>query len=282
MSQKTAIITGGNSGIGFQTAREFTRLGWRVIITGRNESTLRAAADAIGGVAWRRGDFASFRDVRALAQALSAELRIDVLVNNIGISLSRQRKTEDGNDMMLQVNHLSPFLLTGLLLDRLKASTPARIVNVASRAHVWVKDPGFDDFQLARNYSTRAAYARTKLYNILFTRELARRLAGSGVTANALHPGVIRTKIGHDGDLTGLASLVWPLLQRWRGEPVEAGSRVTMHVATAPELDGVSGKYFSTDLRETAPSVLAQDDRAAAMLWTMSEELVRDAEPAPH
>jgi retinol dehydrogenase-14 len=282
MSQKTAIITGGNSGIGFQTAREFTRLGWRVIITGRNESTLRAAADAIGGVAWRRGDFASFRDVRALAQALSAELRIDVLVNNIGISLSRQRKTEDGNDMMLQVNHLSPFLLTGLLLDRLKASTPARIVNVASRAHVWVKGPGFDDFQFASNYSTRAAYARTKLYNILFTRELARRLAGSGVTANALHPGVIRTKIGHDGDLTGLASLVWPLLQRWRGEPVEAGSRVTMHVATAPELDGVSGKYFSTDLRETAPSVLAQDDRAAAMLWTMSEELVRDAEPAPH
>jgi hypothetical protein len=100
------------------------------------------------------------------------------------------------------------------------------------------------------------------------------------VTANALHPGVIRTRIGHDGDLTGLAAIVWPLLQRWRGEPVEAGSRVTMHVATAPELDGVSGKYFSTDLTETAPSGLAQDDRAAATLWMMSEELVRDAEPA--
>lgn len=282
MNQKTAIITGGNSGIGFQTAREFTRLGWRVIITGRDESRLRAAADASGGAAWRKGDFASFRDVRGLAQALNAEPRIDVLVNNIGISLSRRQETEDGNDTMLQVNHLSPFLLTGLLLDRLKAGAPARIVNVASRAHVWAKSPGFDDFRFARNYSTRAAYARTKLYNILFTRELARRLAGSGVTANALHPGVIRTRIGHDGDLTGLASIVWPLLQRWRGEPVEAGSRVTMHVATAPELDGVSGKYFSTDLREAAPSALAQDDRAAAMLWAMSEELVRDAKPAPH
>jgi NAD(P)-dependent dehydrogenase (short-subunit alcohol dehydrogenase family) len=281
MSQKTAIITGGNSGIGFQTARELTRLGWRVIITGRDESKLRAAADAIGAAVWRKGDFASFRDVRALAQALNAEPRIDVLVNNIGISLSRQQQTEDGNDMMLQVNHLSPFLLTGLLLDRLKASAPARIVNVASRAHLWANDPGFDDFQFARNYSTRAAYARTKLYNILFTRELARRLAGSGVTANALHPGMIRTKIGHDGDLTGLASIVWPLLQRWRGEPVEAGARVTMHVATAPELDGVSGQYFSTDLREIAPSALAQDDRAAALLWAMSEELVRDAGPAP-
>lgn len=282
MSQKTAIVTGGNSGIGFQTARELTRLGWRVIITGRDEGKLRAAAAAIGGVVWRKGDFASFRDVRALAQALDAEPRIDVLVNNIGISLSRQQKTEDGNDAMLQVNHLSPFLLTGLLLDRLKASAPARIVNVASRAHIWANGLGFDDFQFTRNYSARAAYARTKLYNILFTRELARRVAGSGVTANALHPGVIRTKIGHDGDLTGLASIVWPLLQRWRGEPVEAGARVTMHVATAPELDGVSGKYFSTDLREAAPSVLAQDDRAAVMLWAKSEELVRDAERAPH
>ncbi|HEV7823109.1 MAG TPA: SDR family NAD(P)-dependent oxidoreductase [Burkholderiales bacterium] len=128
MSRKTAIITGGNSGIGFQTARELARLGWRVIITGRDESKLRAAADAIGGAVWRKGDFASFRDVRALARALNAEPRIDVLVNNIGISLSRQQKTKDGNDMMLQVNHLAPFLLTGLLLDRLKASAPARIV----------------------------------------------------------------------------------------------------------------------------------------------------------
>jgi len=280
MDQKTAVITGGNSGIGFATAREFARLGWRVIVTGRDESRLRAAAAAIDGVAWRKGDFASFRDVRALAQALNAEPRIDVLVNNIGISLSRQRKTEDGNDVMLQVNHLSPFLLTGLLLDRLKASAPARIVNVASRAHVWASDPGFEDFQFARAYSVRGAYARTKLYNILFTRELARRIAGTGVTTNALHPGVIRTQIGHDGDLTGLASIVWPLLQRWRGEPVEAGARVTMHVATAPELEGVSGKYFSTDLREATPSALAQDERVAARLWTMSEELVRDAEPA--
>jgi len=275
MSQKTAIVTGGNSGIGLVTAREFARRGWRVIITGRDESRLRAAADQIGGAIWRKGDFASLKDVCALAQALNAEPRIDVLVNNVGVSLSRKQVTEDGNDMMLQVNHLSSFLLTALLLEKLKASAPARIVNVASRAHYWASSLGFEDFQFNKAYSARIAYARTKLYNIVFTRELSRRISGTGVTANALHPGVIRTSIGHDGDLVGIAAVVWPLLQRWRADPVEAGTRVTMHVATAPELEGVSGKYFSTDLRETMPSPLAQDGQAAATLWAMSEELVR-------
>jgi NAD(P)-dependent dehydrogenase (short-subunit alcohol dehydrogenase family) len=277
--QKTAVITGGNSGIGFVTARELVRLGWRVILTGRDEAKLRAAADALavgpGAVSWRTGDFASFAQVRALARSLNEEPRIDVLLNNIGVSLSRKQVSEDGNDMMLQVNHLAPFLLTSLLLDTLKASAPARIINVASRAHMWAPDFGFDDFQFARAYSVRAAYARTKLYNIMFTRELARRLAGTGVTANAAHPGMIRTKIGQDGDLRGIASIVWPMLQWWRGKPTGEGSRVTLFLATAPELEGVSGKYFSTNLREAEPSALAQDDAAARKLWEMSEALGR-------
>lgn len=275
MAQQTAVITGGNSGIGFVTARELIRLGWRVIITGRDEGKLRAAAGELGrGISWHRGDFASFAEVRALAHALAEEPRIDVLLNNIGVSLSRQQKTEDGNDMMLQVNHLAPFLLTTLLLDKLKARPPARIVNVASRAHFWAHDPGFDDFQFAQRYSVRIAYARTKLYNILFTRELARRLAGTGVTANAAHPGMIRTSIGKDGDLTGVASIVWPMLQWWRGRPIEQGSRVTLYLSVAPELEGVSGRYYSTDLKEREPSALAQDDAAAARLWEMSAKLV--------
>lgn len=273
MTQKTAVITGGNSGIGLASAREFARLGWRVIITGRDEAKLQAAAGGTGAEV-RIGDFASFAEVRALAAALNSAPRIDVLVNNIGIALSGRHQSRDGNDLVLQVNHLSPFLLTNLLLEKLKASTPARIVNVSSRAHRGARDLGFDDFQFARSYNVGKAYARTKLYNVLFTRELARRLAGTAVTANALHPGTIRSQIGHDGDLRGLAKIVWPLLQRWRGEPPEAGARVVLHVATAPELEGVSGKYFTTSLREATPSALAQDDAAARKLWEMSEKLV--------
>jgi NAD(P)-dependent dehydrogenase (short-subunit alcohol dehydrogenase family) len=272
--QKTAVITGGNSGIGLATAHELARRGWRVIITGRDQAKLDAAARAIGGAEVRVADFASFGAVRALAQALNAEPRIDVLVNNIGVALSGRQVSQDGNELMLQVNHLSPFLLTNLLVDKLKASAPARIVNVASRAHRGARDFGFDDFQFARSYNVGKAYARTKLYNVLFTRELARRLGGTGVTANALHPGVIRTEIGRGGDLKGIANVAWQLLVRWRGEPPEAGARVVMHVATAPELENVTGKYFSTSLRETEPSALAQDDAAAKKLWEMSAALV--------
>jgi NAD(P)-dependent dehydrogenase (short-subunit alcohol dehydrogenase family) len=270
--QKTAVVTGGNSGIGFITARELMRRGFRVIITGRDATKLRAAADEIGA-AFQVADFASLADVRALAAALNAEPRIDVLINNIGVSLSRRQVSRDGIEMMLQVNHLGAFLLTNLLLDKLKASAPARIVNVSSRMHANATGYGFDDFQFERSYGIAKAYARTKLYNVLFTRELARRLANSGVTANALHPGMIRSEIGRGGDMRGLAAMVWPLLQKWKGRPLEDGARVPLFLATAPEVEGVTGQYFSTDLRAHAPSALARDDAAAATLWEMSARL---------
>jgi retinol dehydrogenase-14 len=271
---KTAVVTGGNSGIGFETARELARRGWRVIITGQDAAKLRAAAEAIGPAASVQvADFASFAEVRGLGAALNSEPRIDVLVNNVGVALSRQRQSRDGNDMMLQVNHLSSFLLTSLLLDKLKASAPARIVNVSSRMHRNARDFGFDDFQFARSYGVAKAYSRTKLYNVLFTRELARRLAGSGVTANALHPGMIQTDIGKDGDLRGIAGFLWPLLQRLNGRPIGEASRMPVYLATAPELEGVTGKYFTTG-RAAEPSALAQDDAAAKRLWEMSERLV--------
>jgi len=276
---KTAVVTGGNSGIGFETARELARRGWRVIITGRDETRLRAAADAIGNaVTVHVADFASLAQVRALGAALNEEPRIDVLVNNIGVALTGRRVTQDGNEMMLQVNHLSAFLLTNLLLGKLKASAPARIINVSSRMHRNARDFGFGDFQFARSYGTGKAYARTKLYNVLFMRELARRLAGTGVTANALHPGMIQTEIGKDGDLRGIAGLVWPLLQRWNGRPIDEASRLPVHLATAPELEGVTGKYFTTG-RAAEPSALAQDDAAAKRLWEMSERVVSGGAP---
>lgn len=278
-SDRTVVITGGNSGIGFETARVLAKQGWRIIITGRDATKLAAAAKAIHAesgatVEWRLGDFTSLASVRALAAELNKEPRIDVLLNNAGVAISTRRVTPDGNEMMLQVNHLAPFLLTNLLLDKLKQSTPARIVNLASRLHRTATTAGFEDFQFERSYSLGQAYARTKLYNILFARELARRLVGTGVTANALHPGGIRTNIGGDGDISGPLGLVWPLLRYVMFTPVETGARVPVFLATAPELANVSGRYFSTRLAESVPSPLAQDDRAARELWRLSRDLV--------
>jgi NAD(P)-dependent dehydrogenase (short-subunit alcohol dehydrogenase family) len=274
--RKTAIVTGGNSGIGFETAKALLGLGWRVVVTGRDEGRLRAAAASLaasggagGEVAWRRGDFASFAAVRELAAALGEEPRIDVLVNNAGLVLSRRQRTEDGNDGMVQINHLSPFLLTNLLLPRLCASAPARIVVVASRLHRAARDFGFEDFAFARGYGPLAAYARTKLYNILFARGLARRLAGRGVTANALHPGGIRTRIAMDGDLGGVAGLLYRVA-RWRMDAVETGATAPVRLATAPDLAAVTGRYFGRDGREEMPAALARDDAAAERLWRIS------------
>jgi NAD(P)-dependent dehydrogenase (short-subunit alcohol dehydrogenase family) len=276
--RKTAVVTGGNSGIGYETARALAQRGWRIVVTGRNAAALERAAAAIAAetgapVAARRGDFTSLASVRALAGELSGEERIDVLVNNVGIALSKRRVTDDGNETMLQVNHLAPFLLTNLLLDKLRASAPARIVNVSSRAHYRATGHGFEDFQFARAYDVGTAYARTKLYNVLFTRELARRLAGTGVTANALHPGTIATNIGRDGDLAGIHALAWRLIVRFRSRPLADGSHVPVFVATDPQFETASGHYVGADLRATEPSPLARDDAAARRLWEMSAAL---------
>lgn len=278
-SEKTIVITGGNSGIGFETARVLAKQGWRIVITGRDAGKLETAAKAISAesgatVDWRLGDFASLQSVRALSAELNKVPRIDVLLNNAGIAMSTRRMTRDGNNMTLQVNHLAPFLLTNLLLDKLKAGAPARIVNVASHLHRSATTTGFEDLQFERSYSLTEAYARTKLYNVLFTRELARRLQGSGVTANALHPGSIRTNIGGDGDISGPLGLVWPFLRHMMYAPADTGPRVPVFVATAPELANVSGRYVSTRLAESTPSELAQDDAAARALWRLSRDLV--------
>lgn len=277
--RNTVVITGGNSGIGFETAKVLARRGWRVIITGRNQQRLEAAATKIasvisrhpgGEVEYRIGDFANFASVRSLAEQLNQEPRIDVLINNAGISIDQKLVTEDGNDMMLQVNHLAPFLLTNLLLDKLKASNPARIVNVASRLHRQADSHGFDDFQMEHSFATLRAYGRTKLYNILFTRELARRLEGTGVTANALHPGILATQIG---DFTGLMALAWNLSKVFQ-LPQSMGARVPVYLASSPKVEGVTGKYFSRGLRPVSPAQLAQNDHAAERLWKISAKIV--------
>lgn len=277
-ARKTIVITGGNSGIGLETARVMAAQGWRVVITGRDAEKLRAAAAEISKngarAEWRLGDYASLDSVRALAADLAAGPRIDVLLNNIGIALTARQVSRDGNEMMLQVNHLAPFLLTNLLLDKLKQSTPARIVTVASRIHRAARTTGFEDFQFDRSYSVNQAYARTKLYNILMTRELARRLEGTGVTANAIHPGAIRTNIGRDGDFEGFTGAIWPFVTGLLFSPPEAGSKVTVYTATSAELEGVSGRYIDQTLKPIDPSPMAQSDAAARQLWRISRDLV--------
>jgi retinol dehydrogenase 12 len=207
--------------------------------------------------------------------------RLDVLVNNAGLILTDRRLTADGFEMTFGVNHLGPFLLTQLLLDRIKGSAPARIVNVASFAHQQARGGiRFDDLQSERGYSGMAVYSRTKLANILFTRELARRLEGTGVSTFAVHPGGVRSGFGKDGDAKGLVGLGVKL-----GAPffisAKAGAGATLHAVTAPGIEDRSGTYFSRRLFgnwgpvvPTKPAAPGRDDEAARRLWEVSEELI--------
>ena len=216
MQGKTVVVTGGNSGIGVETAEALAQMGARVIVTARNADKGRAA---VAGIVQRLGgdaqvqlvvfDLADLSSVRRGAEEILEQApRLDVLVNNAGLVLSERHETVDGFEATLATNHLGPFLLTNLLLDRIKASSPARIVNVASTAHNTArKGMPFDDLQSTKRYRGMRVYGESKLANILFTSELARRLEGTGVTANSLHPGTVRTGYGADGDARGFPGL---------------------------------------------------------------------------
>jgi NAD(P)-dependent dehydrogenase (short-subunit alcohol dehydrogenase family) len=200
---------------------------------------------------------------------LSAAPRIDVLLNNAGALFMRRDVTLDGLERTFALNHIGYFLLTHLLRERLMESAPARIVNVASEAHRNAL-LDFDDLQCAERYSGRIAYQRSKLCNILFTRELARRLAGTGVTANCLHPGFVASSFG-DNNL-GLFGIALGLAKRFVAISVERGAETPVYVASSPELETISGRYFDK-CRERAPSVAARDDDSATRLWQVSTKL---------
>jgi NAD(P)-dependent dehydrogenase (short-subunit alcohol dehydrogenase family) len=209
-------------------------------------------------------------EVRRLAGRLEALDRIDVLINNAGLVMGERRTTADDLELTFAVNHLAPFLLTTLLLDRLTASAPARVITVASRAHHRAR-LDLDDLQQTRGYRSRRAYANSKLANILFTRELAERLEGTGVTANCLHPGVVSTGFAREG--AQLERLGFRLARPFLLSP-EQGADTIVHLATAPEVAEVSGAYFA-ERRQIAPSARARDRAAARRLWQISEELTR-------
>jgi NAD(P)-dependent dehydrogenase (short-subunit alcohol dehydrogenase family) len=281
MQGKTVVVTGGNSGIGFETAAALAAMGARVVVTARNADKGRAAVAAItqrlGGVAkvqlvvFDLGDLASVR--RGASELLEQAPRLDVLVNNAGLVLSERAETVDGLEATFAINHLGPFLLTNLLLDRIRASSPARIVNVASTAHNAArKGILFDDLQSEKKYAAMRVYGRSKLANILFTLELARRLEGTGVTANSLHPGTVRTGYGADGDARGLLALGLKISSPFFLSPAK-GARTSIYLASDPGVEHVSGEYF-VKCKPKQPKRWARDAEAAQHLWQVSEELV--------
>lgn len=269
---KVCLITGATSGIGAVAARELARLGAQVVLVGRDPGKCQAAVRQIQtetgnpAVEALRAELSSQQEVRHLArQFRDRHARLDVLVNNAGGLWMKRQLTADGLEMTFAVNHLAYFLLTQLLLDMLKASTPARIINVSSRAHRRAT-LNFDDLQGERHYGGWQAYCRSKLANLLFTYELARRLEGTGVTANALHPGFVTTGFaGNNGWFGGVIQF----LARWTAISPEEGAQTILYLASVPEVANVSGKYF-VQKRAVSSSAASCDEGAAQRLWQVS------------
>jgi NAD(P)-dependent dehydrogenase (short-subunit alcohol dehydrogenase family) len=274
---KTVLVTGATSGIGLEAAVELARRGARVAIVGRDPARTDAARHAIRA---RSGsdaashllcDFSVQAQVRALADAFRARHgRLEILINNAGAVNKARRLTPEGIEATFAVNHLGYFLLTNLLLDLLRTSAPARVVSVASVAHRR-GTLDFDDLGFARGYSIMRAYARSKLANVLFAAELARRLAGTGITSNSVHPGSVATNIWSGAPLW--ARPIIHFVFRPSFVSAERGARGLVQLAASPELEGVTGEYFEGG-RPVPPAPLAADPALARRLWEVSARLV--------
>ncbi len=272
MKGKTCLVTGATSGIGLKTVEGLAAAGARVVVAGWNEQKVAELAARLGpGTGSHVADLSNQDDVRRLAREVQERYdKIDVLINNAGAFYQRRQESSDGVEMTFALNHLAPFLLTNLLLDYVTAGGSARIVTVSSMAHKGQK-LDFRDLEGKRKYGSWKAYGRSKLANILFTYELARRLEGTGVTANCLHPGFVASKFGHNNG--GSVKVVIGLIQRLFAISEEKGSLTSIHVASSAEVEGVSGKYFIKS-KEAAPSSASHDKGAQARLWEISAEMV--------
>jgi NAD(P)-dependent dehydrogenase (short-subunit alcohol dehydrogenase family) len=275
LASKICVITGATSGIGQETALGLARAGWHLALIARSqaraEATLadiqRQVPGATGEI--HQADLSSQAEIRRAAKEIRARhAQIHLLVNNAGIVNFRRETTPDGLEATFAVNHLAYFLLTELLLPALRDAAPARIVNVSSDAHRFgVLD--FDDLQSERGYRWMRVYGRSKTANLLFTQELARRLAGSGVTVNCLHPGAVSTRLGHQHGWW--APLLATLLRPFFRSPAR-GAETSIYLATSPEVAAVSGRYFK-DQRAIEPASHATDERNARRLWDLSAAL---------
>ena len=275
MVGRTVLVTGGSSGIGRATALGLAAMGAHVAIAGRDRERTEAAAreirEAGGGHADAFvADMSSQAEVRRLAAEVLQRLpRIDVLVNNVGGYWDTRHVTVDGLERTFALNHLAPFLLTDLLLGQLRQSAPSRVVTVSSGAHTMGRID-FDDLGGERSYSGMRAYSQSKLANVLFTYELARRLDPAGVTANALHPGMVRTGFGAEDSGT-LQRLFTPLMRPFMKSPAQ-GAATSIHLASSPEVEGVTGCYFANGKRKRS-SKRSYDQATAERLWQVSADL---------
>jgi retinol dehydrogenase 14 len=276
-SAKTVLVTGGTGGIGKATATGLAAMGARVGIIGRDTARTRAAAAEIATASGNPAvdpfpaDMSSQAEVRRLAgKALAAYPQLDVLVNNVGGFWATRRVTADALEYTFAVNHLAPFLLTSLLLDRLTASAPARIVTVSSGAHT-TGTINFSDLQGERRYSGQQAYSQSKLANVMFTYELARRLEGTCVTATVLHPGVVRTGFAAENPSPAWKAFL-PLIRLFLKTP-EKGAATSIYLASSPEVEGVTSTYFAGN-KQKASSPASRDPAASERLWQLSLDLV--------
>jgi NAD(P)-dependent dehydrogenase (short-subunit alcohol dehydrogenase family) len=275
MKNKICLITGATSGIGRATALALAEKGATVIVAGRDEKRCQKTVAQIKretgnpNVNYLVGDLSVQAQVRQLAADFHSRYkRLDVLVNNAGAIFFRRQVSADGLEMTFALNHLAYFLLTNLLLDTLKASAPARIVNVASNSH-YGQHLDFDNLELKRGYSPMRAYGRSKLANLYFTYELARRLEGTGVTANAMHPGFVKTNMAANNGW--LVRLFLPLVHLSSLKP-EEGARTIVYLASSADVEGVTGKYFVHE-RDVSSDPASYDESSAKRLWEISEEM---------
>jgi NAD(P)-dependent dehydrogenase (short-subunit alcohol dehydrogenase family) len=278
MQGKVCVITGATSGIGLVAAERLAAMGARLVLVGRDkargEQTIARIKQRTPGAEIRihYADLSRLAEMSHLAAELAAvEPRIDVLINNAGAMFASRGLTEDGLERTFAVNHMAYFVLTNRLKDRLVAAAPSRIVNTASDAHRG-QTLDFTDLQCARAYRGLTAYGRSKLANILFTRELARRLAGTGVTANCHHPGFVATRIADNN--SGLFRIGAGIAKRLLAISPEKGAQTMVYLASSPEPVGISGGYFVKS-RPATPTAAAQDDAAARRLWEESAKIAK-------
>jgi retinol dehydrogenase-12 len=276
MKGKICLVTGATAGIGEATALLLAKLGATVVGVGRNpakiENSIRMIKEKLGNpdVAFLKADLSSQKDIRELAQQVKDQYsQLDVLVNNAGATFAERQQSIDGIEMTFALNHLGYFLLTNLMLDLLEKSAPARIINVSSSLHKMGK-LDFTDIPFDNGYTRSKAYQRTKLANIAFTYELARRLSSQSVTVNVMNPGLVATNVGNA--VGGFTAMIKGIVDKIGGITPEEGARTIIYLASSPEVSGVSGRYFVKE-KSIPSSKISYDLEFCRRLWELSEEL---------
>jgi NAD(P)-dependent dehydrogenase (short-subunit alcohol dehydrogenase family) len=278
MSPRIVLITGATAGIGRQTALQLAAKGFSIQLTGRDKTKCETVLQEVekvfpgGGHQYFVSNFSDLGDVRMMANVISQNLdHIDVLIHNAGGTFIKKELTPEGYEMTLTTNHLAPFLLTKRLLPLILKGDKARIVNVSSDSHYRGK-LDMNDLHFSKRYFVMNAYANSKLANVLFSNELAKRLAPHGVASNALHPGVVRTQIGTK-NANFLSAMFWKIFSGIGGISEEEGAHTSVYLASSPEVEGVTGKYFDNS-QEKKPSRRALNEELGKQLWAASEEMI--------